>query len=213
MSRNRIMTLALIAGFAASGVAMAQDTPTDTPATPAEQAATPGQGMGAAPAMQGQQGKMQGQKGHMKDHWKKGDRQRGGRGMGAMLGGFDTDGDGMVTQAEAEAGLAALVTQHDTDGDGVLSADEFAAMQATLTRPMVDAQFSMLDANNDGRLDATEAGSRLGRMFSKGPINVGQPGSSAATPATPADPAVPGDAAAPADPAAPATPATPSPAN
>ena len=94
----------------------------------------------------------------------RGDRMRGHRGpmgpmgmIGPMLtAGFDADADGVVTQAELDAGLAALVTKYDADGDGTLSLDEFAGLHAELMRPMTVRAFQWIDADGDGALSAAE---------------------------------------------------------
>jgi Ca2+-binding EF-hand superfamily protein len=69
---------------------------------------------------------------------------------------FDTDTDGTVSAAELEVGVAALHAKHDADGNGVLSAEEFDALFAEITRAMADRPFAMLDANDDGAIDAGE---------------------------------------------------------
>ena len=69
---------------------------------------------------------------------------------------FDTDTDGTVSAAELEAGVANLHAKHDADGNGALNADEFAALFAEATRSMSDRPFAMLDANDDGAIDADE---------------------------------------------------------
>lgn len=73
-----------------------------------------------------------------------------------IFGAFDTDGDGAVTPAEAETGLAGLLDTHDADGDGTLSRAEFDALFADATRHRADRPFAMLDADENGRIDAAE---------------------------------------------------------
>lgn len=69
---------------------------------------------------------------------------------------FDADGDGTVSNAEAEAGLAGLLATHDSDGDGSLSRVEFNALFAELTRHRADRPFAMLDVDENDRIDAEE---------------------------------------------------------
>lgn len=69
---------------------------------------------------------------------------------------FDTDADGTVSATELEAGVANLHATHDADGNGALSAEEFAALFAEATRGMAERPFAMLDANEDGAIDADE---------------------------------------------------------
>lgn len=69
---------------------------------------------------------------------------------------FDTDADGKVSTAELETGVVALHAKYDADGNGALSSDEFGALFAEATRGMAERPFAMLDANNDGAIDAGE---------------------------------------------------------
>jgi len=96
------------------------------------------------------------------------------RGMGMMRA--DTDGDGVVTRAEATAQADAQFAAADTDRDGKVTADErraaFAAgapggrfrggpaSDTTMTRDdfrtRALSRFDWTDANGDGRIDAAE---------------------------------------------------------
>ena len=69
---------------------------------------------------------------------------------------FDTDADGTVSAAELEVGVSALHAKHDADDNGSLTADEFGALFAEVTRGMAGRPFAMLDANDDGAIDANE---------------------------------------------------------
>lgn len=69
---------------------------------------------------------------------------------------FDTDGNGTVTAAEAEAGVAALHGRHDADGDGRLSAAEFETVLAEVSKGFAARPFAMLDADGDKAISAEE---------------------------------------------------------
>lgn len=97
----------------------------------------------------------------MPGHGGPGMKRRGAGGPMGMadspvFGAFDTDTDGTVSAAEAEAGLAGLLTAHDADGDGSLSRDEFDAVFAAFTRHRAARPFAMLDADENGQIDADE---------------------------------------------------------
>ena len=105
------------------------------------------------------------QAGFTQDHRGPGMRmQRGGHGvmgMGAMTENpvyqsFDTDADGTVSNAELEGGLATLHTAHDADGNGALSTEEFGELFGLVTRSMAERPFAMLDADENGEIDAEE---------------------------------------------------------
>lgn len=153
MKRKTILTL----GAFASAVALGAVT---IPAIAGGPGWGPGCKMGA---MQNQQG------GFMGGHRGPGMMMRGGfAGPGAGFGpmqamaanpiykSFDTDADGIVSAAEPEAGVTTLHAKHDVDGNGTLSAEEFATLFAEVTRGMAERPFAMLDANNDGAIDAEE---------------------------------------------------------
>jgi len=48
---------------------------------------------------------------------------------------MDTNGDGMLSSAEHDAGAQAMFTQMDTDGNGSLSRDEMAAGRSKMMKP------------------------------------------------------------------------------
>lgn len=102
------------------------------------------------------------QTGFMQGHGGPGMMMRGDHGpMQAMTDNpvyksFDTDADGTVSAAELEAGVANFHATHDADGNGALSAEEFAALFAEATRGMAERPFALLDANEDGAIDADE---------------------------------------------------------
>ncbi len=100
-----------------------------------------------------------------------------GRVMG--LRAADTDGDGIVTRAEALAQADAMFARMDADKDGTVTAEERQAamaargsrrpggeggLTATRMREMAGRRFDRMDANGDGKLDAAELdASRPGR--------------------------------------------------
>ena len=93
---------------------------------------------------------------------------QGGGGMGLMRA--DTNGDGMVSRAEAAAQAAARFDKMDTNKDGTLSADERtgpggammarAGRDGAMTRAdflaQADKRFGRIDANKDGQLSTDE---------------------------------------------------------
>lgn len=82
---------------------------------------------------------------------------------------LDTDGNGMITRAEAETRQAERFAAADTDGSGTLSLEELAAQAATRAQDRAGRMMSRLDANGDGVLSAQEMAERGGRrdMFAR----------------------------------------------
>lgn len=107
----------------------------------------------------------------------------GGRGGGAgFLMRADTNGDGVVTWAEAQAAAVQRFQKMDANHDGVLTADEMpagprgAAFKRTDTdgdgkvsqAQFVDRakqRFDRIDTNHDGKLDAGELQAVRDRMM------------------------------------------------
>jgi len=148
MKRKTILTLGAIASAALIGAV----------AIPAV-AGGWGPGGGMMQMMHGHQD------GEMQGHGGPGMRiQRGGHGvmgMGAMTENpvyqsFDTDADGTVSNAELGGGLATLHAAHDADGNGALSTEEFGELFGLVTRSMAERPFAMLDADENGEIDAEE---------------------------------------------------------
>ena len=69
---------------------------------------------------------------------------------------LDTDGDGLVTQAELDARGAARFAEADTDGDGALSSDELLARSQRANEDRIKRMMERLDANEDGKLTQDE---------------------------------------------------------
>ena len=78
--------------------------------------------------------------------------------MGPMMGVLDTDGDGTVTRAEADAQLRAMHETFDADGDGTLTIAEFEALNSSLVREAMVDRFQYLDADGDGQVSPEEMG-------------------------------------------------------
>jgi hypothetical protein len=72
---------------------------------------------------------------------------------------LDTDGDKMISLAEAQQGaprLASRFNELDTNHDGLLSMDEIAQGRVHVTRNVED-DFAAADSNTDGQLSRAEA--------------------------------------------------------
>ena len=113
-----------------------------------------------------------------------------GGGMGMMRA--DTNGDGMISRAEAQAQAGARFDAMDTNKDGFLTADEMKGPGARMMEraggpdgkvsradylARADKRFARLDANGDGMLsqDEVKAGmERLrGAMGQRGTVDPG----------------------------------------
>ncbi len=94
--------------------------------------------------------------------------QRGGD-LFEML---DTNQDGEITKAEAEAAREARFAEIDTDSDGFLTEAELAAHAKSGDEDRIAKRVARVlehrDANDDGKLDASEMTSgREGKMFER----------------------------------------------
>ena len=73
------------------------------------------------------------------------------------VAGEDTNGDGVVTLAEARSGALRLFERFDRDGDGVVTRAEASAPRREPSRARFDARFAELDRDRDGRLSRWES--------------------------------------------------------
>lgn len=85
----------------------------------------------------------------------------------AHLAKVDTDGNGKISKAEAEAAREAHFKSADVDGNGSVSLEEFEAMAERRRKMMLKRKFERSDKNNDGVLTSDELGSRRGGHFEK----------------------------------------------
>ena len=146
----------------------------------------------------------------------------------AAFDGIDTDGDGMLTEAElttaADAARAAEaaarlreekiaeITRMDLDGDGRLSADELQAELDARSAAQNVATFDGLDTDGDGMLSDAELAAGVAAQMP--PAETDGPDTAMADPAGPETPVVDAPMAATTEPAesadiAPAAPVTP----
>ncbi len=76
---------------------------------------------------------------------------------------LDTNGDGVVTTAEFEAGMLKRWSDSDTNHDGKVTADEFKAHFAEHAQE----RFAKLDVNHDGVLQRSEVAKMPDAIFTK----------------------------------------------
>lgn len=86
---------------------------------------------------------------------------QGPRGAAGLFERLDTNQDGQITRAEAEAHRDARFVAADTDADGFLTAEEILAQWRNRTSGGVPSRriahiIDRLDADDDGRLSAAE---------------------------------------------------------
>jgi Ca2+-binding EF-hand superfamily protein len=87
--------------------------------------------------------------------------ERGGR--GEHWAAMDTDGDGTISKAEADAGaprMAERFAEIDADSDGHVTKDEMHAARARFHEGMQargEERFRSADTNGDGSIDRAEA--------------------------------------------------------
>lgn len=89
---------------------------------------------------------------------------------GQMLEQIDTNGDGDITRAEADAFRAARFADADANNDGVLTQDELTAHheaeRAERRAARQSEMFARMDADGDGVISEAElGGERIDRLF------------------------------------------------
>lgn len=99
--------------------------------------------------------------------------QPGRHGRRAMerICGMDTDGDGTITRAEADAKRSAEFQKFDGDGDGSLSKAEFEAMWLERHRERINAAFSRLDGDDSAGVSDAEFAKPTDRFFRRADAN------------------------------------------
>lgn len=89
----------------------------------------------------------------------------GAKGGHDRFAALDTNGDGVITREEADAGSAARRQAIDANGDGEISFEEMAAQVRSRREERARERFAELDANGDGRVTVDELPDRGARMF------------------------------------------------
>jgi Ca2+-binding EF-hand superfamily protein len=72
------------------------------------------------------------------------------------LGPMDQNGDGKISQAEAQWITAKSIAKIDANHDGIITADELKAEEERLRQAERQRQLSALDANHDGKTTTAE---------------------------------------------------------
>jgi Ca2+-binding EF-hand superfamily protein len=111
--------------------------------------------------MRGGQHGEHGMRGHYGDHHGGGEARIR---LTEMLGTYDADGDGSVTQAEVDEWRANRLREFDADGDGQLSLDEYQALWLDAMRERMVDQFQEHDDDGDGQVTVDEFGERTSRL-------------------------------------------------
>ncbi len=99
-------------------------------------------------------------------------RGRAGRRFGGPRGPslaerFDTNGDGQITEAEIEAAQRARLAEFDSNGDGVLSLGEFEDLWRERNRGRLVDAFQRLDDDGDAAVTFDEFGISAGQLVAR----------------------------------------------
>ncbi|WP_298836545.1 calcium-binding protein [uncultured Roseobacter sp.] len=86
---------------------------------------------------------------------------------------LDTDGDGAISRAEADAPRLERITGADTDGDGFLTAEEISQQGAERMKDRSARMIERLDTDGDGRLSMEELSTskRADKRFDRADAN------------------------------------------
>lgn len=85
----------------------------------------------------------------------------------AHMEAVDTDGDGKISKAEAEAARDELFKSADADGNGSVNFDEFLVMEEKRRQMKLKRRFERSDKNGDGTLSSDEIGARRDSHFAR----------------------------------------------
>lgn len=89
------------------------------------------------------------------------------RGHGGMLAQMDTNRDGQVSRAEADAFHAARLAEMDANADGTIAFEEMQAFHAAQRELRARARFAHLDANGDGNVSVEEMAAMGDERFAR----------------------------------------------
>lgn len=98
------------------------------------------------------------------DH-RRGDRDRGTRGMSFRALFIDADGDGSITEDEVALAQNALVAGADLSGEGDISLEEYEAIFLELMRDSLVDSFHELDEDGSGQITSGEMDEAVAELF------------------------------------------------
>ena len=88
-----------------------------------------------------------------------------------LLGAFDTNKDGAVTQDEINAARGANLAKFDKNADGKLSVEEYSALWLDAMRTDMVRQFQGHDVDGDGQVTTDEFNARFKDTVARADIN------------------------------------------